>query len=799
MTPLLQDAWRALRQPGQLLGSLGLMLGLAALLITGQMAWTLADTDPAIPSSDRVILLDFKGNPPGYESAWFTASPVVFAEWLKQRQLPLDLITRASEEALRLRVGGALEPVHLLLADPEWVQLFGQQALHGDLAAVMASRDQLAITPRLVRRLWGELPLDKAIGRELESRGQRYRIGAVIPQPDPRSPQSQHELLAGYGNQANPKTTEDLQAVYMINGRVYAQLRAGVGVEAVGAWMREAFRASPGYQQLPAEWKSNREAAYFRGLAITQLPFEGQANELRWMQVGALGGASLLLLLLAVVNVANLQAAQMLQRQRETALRRALGADAAGLLRLWAAELLLPLGLAAIGALLLAWWGLPVLAGWMQLQLPEFPETELLAQLVLVLLVLLPLLLAAPAWLALRRPPAPALQGRSASEGPWGRRLRQGLLALQLGGALGLLALTGVLAAQYRHLLQLDRGFATENRLVMSVLAEPADAHLAAPLLAQLQNHPAVSHWAMSDSAPARDQRGASDLHVSDLTRQRQVLRVNRVTPGYFDTYGMRVLAGDAKRFVGGEPSLVIDAQAAALLGFSSPQAAVGQLLRGGGEYLQEGQEQRRVIAVVAAVKQESAREQAMPQAFLVGEQPHGNLTIHGPDLPALRAALERIWTGMGAPLVRYLATADEQLAEAYRQEGQMTGLIAGVALLAVVVAASGAYALVADTLRRRRREIVLHRLHGASGIAVAGVVAREFAPPLVTALLIALPVAAWLGRLYLAGFVDRVDPVAGLLLPMGAAALLLLAVTLLAALRHLRLALKLRPIEALA
>jgi len=803
MSALLRDAWRALRQPGQLLGGLGLMLGLAALLVVGQLAWRLADTDPAIPDIERTIVLDFKGNPPGFESPWFTASPLVFADWMRQRQVPLELITRTSEEALRVRVGGTLEPIHLLLADPEWLQLAGQRALHGDLAAVMHSRDQLAITPRLVRRLWGELPLAQAIGRELESRGQRYRIAAVIPQPDPRSPQSQHELLAGFGSQANPRTPEDLQAVFMINGRVYARLKPGVGVDAVGGWMRDAFKASAGYAQLPAEWRTGREPAYFRGLPLQRLPFEGQANELRWMQVGALGAAALLLLVLAVVNVANMQAARLLQRQRETALRRALGADTAGLLRLWAAELLLPLGLAAAGALLLAWWTLPLLASWMWLQLPGFPEPSLLALLGAVLLALLPTLLAVPAWLALRRPPAPALQGRHASEGPWGRRLRQGLLALQLGGALLLLALTGVLAAQYRHLLHLDRGFATENRLVMTVLAEPTDAHLAAPLIAALQAHPAVTHWALSDNVPARDQRWTSDLHVSDATRQRQVLRVNRVTPSYFDTYGMRVLAGDLRRSPpggsGGEPALVIDARAAALLGFATPQAAVGQLLRGGGEYLQEGQEQRRVIAVVGAVKQESAREAAMAQAYLVSDQPHGNLTVHGPDLRALRAALEKIWSDMGAPLVRYLSSADEQLADAYRQEGQMTGLIAGVALLAVGVAALGAYALVADTLRRRRREIVLHRLHGASSWAVAGVVAREFAPPLGVALLVALPAAAGLGRLYLAGFVDRVEPLTGLALPMAAAALLLFAVTLLAALRHLRLALALRPIEALA
>jgi len=799
MRALLWDAWRAVQQPGQLLGALGLMLGLATLLMASQLAWRLADTDPDIREADRVILLDFKGNPPGFESPWLTGSPLVFAEWFKQRQVPLDSITRTSEEALRLRIGGVLEPIHLLLADPEWVQLVGQRALHGDLAAVMLSRDQLAITPRMVHRLWGELPPGQAIGRELESRGLRYRIGAVIPQPDPRSPQSQHEMLAGFGSQANSRTAEDLQKVFMINGRVYARLRPGQRVEDVGPWMRKAFKDSSGYRQLPVEWTSGREAAYFRGLPLTQLPFEGQASEQRWMQVGALCAASLLLLMLATVNVANLQSARMLQRQRETALRRALGADTNGLLRLWATELLLPLGLAGLGALLLSWWGLPVLASWMGLALPEFPEPPLLALLGLLLLGLLPLLLALPAWLALRQAPAAALQGRTASEGPWGRRLRQGLLALQLGGALGLLALTGVLAAQYWHLLRLDRGFATENRLVMTVLAEPKDAHLAAPLIAALESHPAVTHWALSDNAPARDQQATSDLHVSDSTRQRQVLRVNHVTPSYFKTYGMHVLAGHAERFVRGEPSLVIDARAAALLGFASPQAAVGQLLRGGGEYLQEGQEQRRVIAVVAAVKQESARAEPMAQAYLVGEQPHGNLTIYGPDLAALRTALDQIWAGMGAPLVRYLSSADEQLAEAYRQEGQMTGLIAGVALLAVGVAALGAYALVADTLRRRRREIVLHRLHGASGAAVAAVVAREFAPPLLVASLLALPAATWVGQLYLAGFVDRVSPWWGLALPVAASALLLLCVTLLAALRHLRLALRLRPIEALS
>ena len=81
--------------------------------------------------------------------------------------------------------------------------------------------------------------------------------------------------------------------------------------------------------------------------------------------------------------------------------------------------------------------------------------------------------LALPARIALRQAPAPALQGRTASEGPWGRRTRQALLTLQLGGALALFSLAGVLAMQQQHLLHADRGFETRNRLWMGVMVNP--------------------------------------------------------------------------------------------------------------------------------------------------------------------------------------------------------------------------------------------------------------------------------------------------------------------------------------
>jgi putative ABC transport system permease protein len=809
MKALVVDAWRGIRsrRGPTFVASGGLTLAMTACVLVALLAIALSAPDPTISDPERVVLLDFKGNPPGQPSPWFTASPVSFGMMLKERQLPIDLISRASGDGLDISHEGRLQPAYLLLADPDLIPLLGLQALHGDLHATLGQYDTIAITTGLVRKLWGELPPKEALGRRIESRGTYYTVTAVIPNPDPRSPIADRNpmvgdamVIAGFDSQANSMDDASRKAIYMINGRVFARLRPGISVQEVGGWMREAFIANPLYAQLPGEWKSGREAAYFRGITLAELPFEGASNEARWRLLAAVASASVLLLILAAFNYMNLQTANLLQRQRETALRRSLGADNAQLLRLWGLETLLPLLLSAAGALLLAWWLAPVLANWMYLP-PNYPVADplpvrVLVGLALAVVILVPLTLALPALMALRRPPAPALQGRTASEGPWGRRVRQALLTLQVGGALLLLTLAGVMAVQQQHLLRADRGFDTRNRLWLGMMVNPEGVPNMDAFLAALDRHPAINRWAFSDSRPARDTLGRSELHVS-ATQRKQVLRMTTVSPSFFDTYGMTVLAGHP-RVASGEAHVVIDAKAARALGFASPQAAIEELVRGGGGFLQEGSEVRRIVAVVKDVKLESARDPALPQGFLLTDKPQWDLSIHGSASSTLRSVVEQLWKAHGPPLVYTIETADEQRAFAYRQEQQLTTALAALALIAIGVAMLGAYTLVADTLRRRRTELVLHRLHGAGSTDIVRQVATEFAAPLLVAAILGLPVAAWLGERYLVGFVDRVDIVTGLVSPMVVAGAVTVLITTLAAMRHVHLALALQPIEAL-
>ena len=187
-----------------------------------------------------------------------------------------------------------------------------------------------------------------------------------------------------------------------------------------------------------------------------------------------------------------------------------------------------------------------------------------------------------------------------------------------------------------------------------------------------------------------------------------------------------------------------------------------------------------------------------MPQGFVLSDDVQWDISVWGPDMAALRQAVVDLWKTQGPDLPYTTESADTLRSIVYRQEQQMTTMLTAVAFIAVAVAMLGAYALVSDTLRRRRTELVLHRLHGADDFAICRVVTGEFVVPLCVALVCGLALGSWIGARYLAGFVDRVTIGSGILAPMLIALAAMLAVLALAAWRHVRQALDLQPVEAL-
>jgi putative ABC transport system permease protein len=558
--------------------------------------------------------------------------------------------------------------------------------------------------------------------------------------------------------------------------------------------MQDLFDHSPGTTEAPPEWRAGgRKAAFVRAVPLPRLPFDGTFSAWYLMLYGALSATALMMLGLAAINYVNLSSVRTLGRQREIAIRKSLGASPLRLTLQFITESSLVAMLAGSAGLLLAWLLAPSFADLLSVQFDSklFAPTQLIG-LVLGCLMLGLLTGLYPAHVALGVHCAPALQGRKQSEGVGGRHLRRAMTVLQFGAAMTLSAAAVVVVWQSEYMSQLDMGFKTEGLLALNLPSNLTPGQ-AEGLYGALKNHPTVQGLSVSDDVPGRNPMGS--IRTFDNGNSHALVRITQANLNFFGVYQIPILAGSLEGLAlpdddaqGVERPIVLDLTAVQALGFTNAQGAIGKRLTSGTYSL-------RVVAVVGAIKQESARASMQPQAFWLGEQVRGVLTLKGQNMAASRAAATEIWPRYFPDQVLEMNGVQEQLAQRYQLDRNIGRFIAATSLIALLLAAFGVYALAAYTVRRAALEIVIRKLHGAGHRHIAALLLKEFVPLLILAALVSLPLIWWMSQQYLAGFVERAA--------MGGWPLLVALVgtvlmSLLAGLRHGLAAMAMRPVLAL-
>jgi putative ABC transport system permease protein len=454
-------------------------------------------------------------------------------------------------------------------------------------------------------------------------------------------------------------------------------------------------------------------------------------------------------LLIACANVANLLLARATRRQREIAVRLALGAGRARLIRqLLTESLLLSLAGAALGVLF-AQWGSRLLVGLLatkgnQVSLNLALNTSVLLFTAAVAIATGLLFGMAPAWRSARVQPQSAMKAnaRGVAEGHSRFSLGKALVIAQVALSLVLLVGAGLLLGTFQKLATLNPGFEREHVLLVSVDVRngryPQERRAAAyrEMLDRLRAIPGVRSASSSDITPLSHSSSNDELKVEGFTpksREDSMAYFNQVSWDYFETLQTPLVAGrdfnDRDTPTAPRVAIINETMARKFFGNRNPLGKFYQTDDGA-----EVSPPVEIVGIVKDAKYLSLREEILPTVYVAASQEakpalYINFELRAAGsatdlIPSIKTVMDQVNRDISLNFV----TLETQVNESLNRErllATLSGFFGGLALLLATI---GLYGVMSYNVARRRNEIGIRMALGAERARVLRMVLREVA-----------------------------------------------------------------------
>ena len=593
--------------------------------------------------------------------------------------------------------------------------------------------------------------------------------------------------------------------------------RAGYARLAPGATLEEARQEISDLQRRITERfpEVTREFLDQAGWSVTVRPMKELLTEdirtALWILLGTVG----LVLLIAGANVANLFLVRAESRQREVAVRSALGAGPRRLATVFLAESLVLSGVGGGGGVLIAWAAVRTLVARGPSELPRLHEVGMDATVLgfaLLLTIVATVLLAlVPLGRFAGSISASALRegGRGNTAGRERHLVRQVLIAGQVALALVLLVGSGLMLRSAMRLRAVDPGFDAAGVLTVAVspgrgASRTADVIFYQRVLDALAALPGVDATGAANSLPLElEGLNGSSFHVQSRPRTDDqlppVAMYAAVTPGFFETLRVPLVTGrmlERRDHEGGLPVVLINRTFASRFFADN---AVGERVRFG-----DDAEWAEIVGVVGDVRTFGLKEEIRPMAYMPMSTANTSVSIElmkfvmrtsgepAALIPAVRLAVERIDASVPVTSIR---TLDDVLAASLAESTFTTLLLAIAAAVALILGVIGLYGVISYVVGQRTQEIGLRIALGAQPATVRRMVLRQGLGVTMAGVLAGLAAAIAVSRLLssLLFEVSARDPIT-----FGAVSALLVGVSLAATWLPARRAASVDPLVAL-
>ena len=647
-------------------------------------------------------------------SAW--ANPMDVVDWAR-RERHFTAITPFETFDGTVQAGG--RPVRVTMASVRVNvgALLGIRAHHGRLFSAVdeepAARSVI-LSNRLWRSAFGADP--SVVGRNIDvGSTDPHEVVGVLPELSVGFPHEDTDVW--FVLRPPPATFQNRGGVWQ---RVVARLDPGVSLEVAAGDMARIAR------ELETEFPDSN-----KGRSVWVVPYRegliGTTRPVLWL----LAVTVVLVLVIACANVGHLLLVHAQGRQRELALRAALGARPGRLARLLVVESTILAGVGGFAGIVAAPWFLATFMRLYPETLPSVGEVgvkwpalaaAILATLIAAIVAVIPALLASR-----RTQLQDALKaGERGLEHGGQRRLRAALVVTQVAVSTALLIGGGLLVRTFLNMRNVDVGFAPDNVLTFNVSVGQAkypaladEVRLQESLLDRIRQMPGVQAAGTSTLlpfAPGEFGDGFYRVGFNDVYPNIPIARLQVVTAGYFEAVGLPLRKG--RTFTradeaGGRAVVIVND---ALEKRDFPDGAIGRQIRFRGVIAD-------IVGVVGAKHHRSLRETPRAEMYYPRAQvAHPRFltwfAVRSSSAPELltgpiREALAELDPTLAIDSVSTLGT---RIDRALAPDRFRATLIAALAVVAWLLAGLGLYGVIAHAVTRDARSTAIRMALGASG-----------------------------------------------------------------------------------